>query len=103
MSASGKSSNRLSEYRRGRSFGTGHGIYAAAGKRDRARDQARREAAARRSAVEPEPEVVMDARDLGEVCTSMDIDMCAVHGIGTPWRREWNRTHPQDGSPDDRY
>lgn len=41
--------------------------------------------------------------DLGMVCNSADIDGCAVHGIGTPWRREWNRTHPQDGSPDDTY
>lgn len=45
MSASGKSSNRLSEYNRGRSFGTGHGIYAEQGKRDRQIAQERRERA----------------------------------------------------------
>jgi hypothetical protein len=41
VSASGKSSNRRTEYARGRRTGTGHGIYAAAGKRARQAIQAR--------------------------------------------------------------
>lgn len=48
MSASGKSSNRHSEYNRGYLGGGGHGIYAEWGKRDRERELARREAAAKR-------------------------------------------------------
>ena len=43
MSASGKSSNRHSEYMRGYAGGGGHGIYAEAGKRDRKAAQERAE------------------------------------------------------------
>lgn len=43
VSASGKSSNRHSEYSRGRSTGTGHGIYAAQGIADRKAAQEREE------------------------------------------------------------
>lgn len=39
MSASGKSSNRHSEYLRGKYSGTGHGIYAADGIRDRQKSE----------------------------------------------------------------
>lgn len=45
MSASGKSSNRHSEYSRARSGGGGHGIYAAQGRRDREAAQERAKAA----------------------------------------------------------
>lgn len=42
MSASGKSKNRHREYTRGRISGTGHGIYAERGKREREAEKKRK-------------------------------------------------------------